>query len=74
MDWGSHLLAEKRNDLTPDDLTCGKTRDSTLYLAEIEYRSLTMENSILGYLGADPCTTLYTLQWLICLARSVTGI
>ena len=35
---------------------------------------LTMENSILRYLDSDPCTTLYTLQRLICLARSETGI
>ena len=65
---------KKRNDLAPDDFTCGNTRDCTFCLVEIECRSLTLENSILRYLGADPRTTLYTLQRLICLARSETGI
>ena len=68
------LLAEKKNYLASDDFTCGKARDCTLCLVEMECRSLTLENSILRYLGADPCTTLYTLQRVICLARSETKI
>ena len=67
------LVAEKTNDLAPDDFLCDNTRDCTLCLVEMECRPLTMENSILRYLGADSCTTLYTLQRLICLARSETG-
>ena len=46
------------------------TKDTVL----VSLRSLTMENYILRYSRADPCTTLYTLQKLICLTRSETGI
>ena len=53
---------------------CGKTRDCTQWLVEIACRSLTIDNSTLRYWSADTCTTLYTLQRLICLARSETGI
>ena len=35
-----NLLAEKRKYLAPDDFTCGKTKDCTLCLVEIECRSL----------------------------------
>ena len=64
MGWKSvpQFPAEKRNDLAPDDFTCGKTKDCTLCLVEMGCRSLTIGNSILRYLGANLCTTRYTLQ------------
>ena len=44
----SHILvAEKRQDLAPDDITCGKTWDCTLCLVVTECRSLTIKYSIL---------------------------
>ena len=46
---------------------------NVLSLVEMEC-PLTLENSILRYLGADPCTTLYTLQKLIWHAPRSTGI
>ena len=67
------LLAKKRNDLAPDDFTCGKTRDCTLCLVE-ECRSLTLDNSILGYLGCRPMYHTVYFTKVICLARTETEI
>ena len=41
-----HFAGRKKKDFAPDDFTCGKTRDCTLCLVEIECRSLTLLNSI----------------------------